>query len=376
MSHNPLHIGDFVEKMSQNTSFAADFDFDLLAGRHIVILLAGSIQSSIALDAFNRLKELSIFNGNDAVLLVVLFTNSETAIASPILNTRGIGVVFDYDLKISRYLGAAATETSKNGSEEYRQMICMLNPRMQIESLLGIEKIDEAISSITRLDEPSSFLGFEVFAPILVIPNVFESPLSHLLIEQYNEDCRPITGSMRRSGSQTVGIIDKNHKVRRDYLVEDQRVLDTITNRIRTRVRPEIKKIHQFDVTRIERNLVGCYTAEDGGHFRAHRDNTTPATVHRKFALSINLNDNFDGGEVCFPEYGTRSYRAPAGGAVVFSCSLLHAVSRVERGSRYAYLPFLYDAEGSRIRAANIGSYAGSSFAVSSNLANQTKRAT
>jgi predicted 2-oxoglutarate/Fe(II)-dependent dioxygenase YbiX len=167
---------------------------------------------------------------------------------------------------------------------------------------------------------------------------------------------------MRRNGSQTVEIIDRSHKVRRDYLVEDQTILDVITSRIRTRVKPEIRKAHQFEVTRIERNLVGCYTAEDGGHFGAHRDNTTPATAHRKFALSINLNDDFDGGEISFPEYGTRSYRAPAGGAVVFSCSLLHAVSRVKDGARYAYLPFLYDAEGSRVRAANIASYAGASF--------------
>ena len=184
-----------------------------------------------------------------------------------------------------------------------------------------------------------------------------------VLISQYNEDERPITGSMRRSGSQTVGVIDTAHKVRRDYLVEDQVILDAISNRIRTRVKPEIKKIHQFDATRIERHLVGCYTAEDGGHFRAHRDNTTPATIHRKFALSINLNENFDGGEVCFPEYGTRSYRAPAGGAVVFSCSLLHAVTRVERGARYAYLPFLYDSEGSRVRTANMHSLIGATSA-------------
>jgi hypothetical protein len=38
---------------------------------------------------------------------------------------------------------------------------------------------------------------------------------------------------------------------------------------------------------------------------------------------------------------------------VVFSCSLLHAVSRVTRGRRYAFLPFLYDDAAARIREAN-----------------------
>ncbi|MGO4843493.1 2OG-Fe(II) oxygenase, partial [Rhizobiaceae sp. 2RAB30] len=83
--------------------------------------------------------------------------------------------------------------------------------------------------------------------------------------------------------------------------------------------------------------------SENGGHFRAHRDNTTKGTAHRRFAVSINLNSDFDGGEVSFPEYGPRSFKPPVGGAVIFSCSLLHAVSPVTRGKRYAFLPFLYD---------------------------------
>jgi predicted 2-oxoglutarate/Fe(II)-dependent dioxygenase YbiX len=111
--------------------------------------------------------------------------------------------------------------------------------------------------------------------------------------------------------------------------------------------------VHQFQVTRMERYIVSCYAAEDGGHFRAHRDNTTKGTAHRRFAVSINLNGDFDGGEVSFPEYGPRSFKAPPGGAVVFSCSLLHAVSQVTRGRRYAFLPFLYDDAAARIREEN-----------------------
>jgi predicted 2-oxoglutarate/Fe(II)-dependent dioxygenase YbiX len=111
--------------------------------------------------------------------------------------------------------------------------------------------------------------------------------------------------------------------------------------------------VHFFKPTRMERYIVSCYAAADGGHFRAHRDNTTKGTAHRRFAVSINLNAEFDGGEVSFPEYGPRGYKAPAGGAVVFSCSLLHAVSRVTAGQRFAFLPFIYDDEAARMREAN-----------------------
>jgi predicted 2-oxoglutarate/Fe(II)-dependent dioxygenase YbiX len=119
---------------------------------------------------------------------------------------------------------------------------------------------------------------------------------------------------------------------------------------------PEIAKVHQFRVTRMERYLIGCYDAGEGGHFAPHRDNTTPGTAHRRFAVSVNLNDDFEGGEVSFPEYGPRGLKAPPGGAVVFSCSLLHAVSRVTRGRRYAFLPFLYDEAAAAVRDANRGS--------------------
>ena len=41
------------------------------------------------------------------------------------------------------------------------------------------------------------------------------------------------------------------------------------------------------------------------------------------------------------------------GGAVVFSCSLLHAVAKMTCGRHYAFLPFLYDEEAAKIREAN-----------------------
>ena len=47
-------------------------------------------------------------------------------------------------------------------------------------------------------------------------------------------------------------------------------------------------KSFQFKATRIERYVVSCYEGELGGFFRAHRDNTTKGTAHRKFACISN----------------------------------------------------------------------------------------
>ena len=99
---------------------------------------------------------------------------------------------------------------------------------------------------------------------------------------------------------------------------------------------------------------MACYPA-GAGWFRPHRDNTTKGTAHRKFAVTINLNaEDYEGGELRFPEFGDRRYRPPTGGAVVFSCSLLHEALPVTRGERYAFLPFLYDEASARLRDENL----------------------
>jgi predicted 2-oxoglutarate/Fe(II)-dependent dioxygenase YbiX len=158
---------------------------------------------------------------------------------------------------------------------------------------------------------------------------------------------------MRDVNGKTVAVHDHEHKRRRDCDIADPRLIATLQARVRTRINPEITKAYQFVPTRMERYIVAAYSAEDGGHFRQHRDNTTRGTAHRRFAVSINLNEDFEGGTLSFPEFGPRGYRMPAGGAAVFSCSLLHRVSPVTAGTRFAFLPFLYDDAAARIREAN-----------------------
>ncbi|MBL8709410.1 MAG: 2OG-Fe(II) oxygenase, partial [Rhodospirillaceae bacterium] len=71
-------------------------------------------------------------------------------------------------------------------------------------------------------------------------------------------------------------------------------------------------------------------------------DNLSPSTADRRFALTINLNTpEYEGGELVFPEYGPERYSPPAGGAILFSCSLLHEALPVTKGARFTLLSFL-----------------------------------
>jgi predicted 2-oxoglutarate/Fe(II)-dependent dioxygenase YbiX len=147
-----------------------------------------------------------------------------------------------------------------------------------------------------------------------------------------------------------------NHLIKRrfDAEVEDHALLAELRSRIERRLFPMVRRAFNWTPTEIERYLVCRYGEAEQGFFSAHRDDVTAGTAHRKFAVSINLNEGFGGGDLRFPEFGRRLYRPPAGGAVVFCCSLLHEVTPVTRGERYAFVPFLFDEAGQRLRRANL----------------------
>jgi predicted 2-oxoglutarate/Fe(II)-dependent dioxygenase YbiX len=119
------------------------------------------------------------------------------------------------------------------------------------------------------------------------------------------------------------------------------------------RLIPAVDRFFQFAATRMDRYIVACYDSGIGGHFHRHRDNINAGAQHRRFAVTINLNKDYDGCDLVFPEFGRRTYRAPHGGAVVFSCGALHQVTPVTRGRRYAFLAFLYGEADAAVREKN-----------------------
>jgi predicted 2-oxoglutarate/Fe(II)-dependent dioxygenase YbiX len=206
---------------------------------------------------------------------------------------------------------------------------------------------------IARLKEPSPQTGIQHHAPILAVPLVFEDAFCAHLIAQFEAGGGQTSGVMEDVAGKTSEIRDPDVKRRRDFPIADDPLRQEIWARLSRRLFPVIQQSFQFGVTHVERYLVACYEAEDAGFFAAHRDDTTLATAHRRFAVTINLNSDYDGGDLMFPEFGHRTYRAPPGGAVVFSCSLLHLVTPVLRGRRFAFLPFLHDPKAEAVRLQN-----------------------
>jgi len=352
-----LTPGDPAPWFHQRSFANPHYAIDTAAGRYLVLCFFASAaepHSRAALDAVLARRDL--FDDAWASFFGVSVdpkddTEKRIADVYP-----GYRVLFDFDGTAGRLYGAVPVD-AKSGDVAARRLWMVLDPTMRVLRVIPFAPdrgdIAELIAYVERLPPPERFAGIELQAPILLLPNVFEPEFCRQLIDLYETHGGEESGFMREVNGKTVPVHDHRHKRRKDYLIEDAEVIKQTQTRFRRRVVPQILKAHQFKVTRMERYIVCCYAAEDEAHFRAHRDNTTKGTAHRRFAVSVNLNDDFDGGEVSFPEYGPRSFKPPPGGAVVFSCSLLHAVSTVTRGRRYAFLPFLYDDAAAKIRETN-----------------------
>jgi predicted 2-oxoglutarate/Fe(II)-dependent dioxygenase YbiX/peroxiredoxin len=350
-----LQAGDPAPWFRQRATSRENYAFDTAAGRYVVMLFlgtAGDAAGRAAMDAV--LAQSSQFDDDRVCFFGVSSDPRDQNEGRLFERLPGIRHFWDFDGAVGRLYGALPTDSKPGESAlPVRRFWLVLDPTLHVMASFDFNAHDAVFDYVRKLPPPALFAGYEVSAPVIVLPNVFEPALCQKLIRLYQASGGEKSGFMHEEDGKTLTKHDAGHKVRRDYTVEDQDLIQFIQRRIKGRIVPEVAKVHQFHATRMERYLVACYSAEDGGHFQAHRDNTTKGTAHRRFAVSINLNDTFEGGELSFPEYGPRSHKMPAGTAVVFSCSLLHRVSKVTRGQRYAFLPFLYDEAAAKIRVAN-----------------------
>ncbi|MCR9174475.1 MAG: 2OG-Fe(II) oxygenase [Alphaproteobacteria bacterium] len=178
-------------------------------------------------------------------------------------------------------------------------------------------------------------------APVLLLPNVLEPRLCRALIERL--DSRMEEGRVAiidKGETKSVELPDK--KRRRDHkLPKDDPLYLACAERVSRRVMPELYKAFWIEKLRHEGYYLARYDDDRADFFAAHRDNNTPGTARRRMAISMELNENYEGGGLMFPEYSDHRHRAPAGGALAFSCNLMHEAVPVSKGSRYVLLAFM-----------------------------------
>ena len=194
--------------------------------------------------------------------------------------------------------------------------------------------------ALAPLKRPAAVMRRET-APVLVLPNLIDTALRDDLLEAFHLHNQEGTISVTVDGKDASRVAP-DFKRRRDLTLDRKEPLyAAVTQAIGKRLMPELYKAWWVTHLRTEAFYVASYTAERGDFFVAHRDNTLPQTADRRIAVSIELNDDYTGGGLIFPEYSDDRWRAPMGGGLAFSCSLMHEAVAVESGTRYVLLVFL-----------------------------------
>ena len=352
-----LGAGDPAPLFRQRCTSNEDYNFDTVAGRYIVLCFfatAGDAHGRRMLKVLEDHREL--FDDRHIALFGVSMDPRDEQQQRVRESLPGIRHFWDFNHQIGRLYGASPLEPQK-GPVRFRRQWMVLDPDMRIRavfpSIADAGEVPALMDCLMNLPPVGLHGGVRVHAPVIILPRVFEPEFCTELIGLYDAHGGEDSGFMRDVDGKTTLIKDYHHKRRSDYLIEDEALKSRLQQKVTRRVVPEIRKIHQFEVTRMERYIVARYDSATRDHFNAHRDNTTKGTAHRRFAMSVLLNDDYEGGELSFPEYGNQPIRGPAGTAIIFSFSLLHAVSPVSRGQRYVFLPFLYDDAAAAIREAN-----------------------
>jgi peroxiredoxin len=346
-SITPLDIGDPIPAVPLPSQTGAKVSpaQPPLAG-HPLVLFASRVLDAPARDelaAFARLQERFAALGVKLLAVTGVDVAENAAIAGahglrfPILSD-GPGLVLDL-LGVPR--SAASCSVVVDGNLRIVGRVPAQPGRPQAGAALAA-----CAPLAAALAEPAPVISRQ--APVLLVPDVLSPALCQQLIElwaQGDKQENVATGSYASEPAAAANPASRAPSVKRrsDWLMPEGPLNIEIRDILRRRVVPELRKAFDFQPERYETLRVGCYDAERGGYFRRHRDNVGPPEIQRRrFAMSLNLNEEYEGGEIRFPEYGNMLYRPPARAALLFSCSLLHEAMEVRGGRRFVLLTFFF----------------------------------
>lgn len=213
---------------------------------------------------------------------------------------------------------------------------------MQLQKILNIDEIlniyitnaNRRIVSIlhdkniNKLDVKNKFnVPQEVHIPYLLIENALDPSLLQKVIQYYN--------TQKNEGNL---ISHKTSSKDRFHVHPDINLEKAIDNKLSRSVLPELKKVFYFDVQYRETYKICSYDSESSGRFHPHRDTPAPHQ-HRKYAMSLFLNDDYEGGKFMLSEYGLK-IKPKANTAFVFPGISTHQVLPVTKGSRMTIITF------------------------------------
>ena len=322
-------------------------DHDLYAevtGEPIVLIVLRTLFSTPARAMLAALEQAQPqIQESRAQLVVVAGDTPSVARGANVALAEGQMLLCDPVGHVLNWYLAAGTTTGENEREEPPAGRCyLLDSNQRVIGSWTDEppeiQISEALSALAAWRERSAAEEPFNAPPALVLPRIFEPELCDWLIALWQ--------TRHKEGALSTGrehLYAPGKKKNLEHLIEDEDTINRIRKTLARRVLPEINKVFNYgDRLVMEGFIVLCYQVERKDFFDIHRDRYT-AQQPRRFALSLNLSDGFEGGELCFPEYSGAKLKPPRGGGAIFSCSLLHKALPVTKGERFVMTTFFND---------------------------------
>jgi predicted 2-oxoglutarate/Fe(II)-dependent dioxygenase YbiX/peroxiredoxin len=346
-SDDRIILGDPVPWFNAPVLTGGSFDLHVFGGRWVVLSFLGApARPEVDRKIAELLQDSQLFD-EDRIVVRAVLTEAPSDIAKyAAISTKALAFLADYDGAISRSFGAFG-----------KPRTVVLDPMLRAVADIPwdfapghAQTLRDVLNGLPPVDDSA---GVPLNAPVLIVPRVFDFPLCEFLVQFYQQQGGEDSGFYLDVDGKTTTAVDYRLKRRNDLVLAHPELREIVRSQITRRLLPAMERYLQFQATRIDRYVVACYDAAIGGHFYRHRDNMNAGAAHRRFAVTINLNKDYDGCDLIFPEFGRRTYRGPYGGAIVFSCGALHEVTPVTRGRRYAFLTFLYQEADAAKREAN-----------------------
>ncbi|MCZ8135445.1 MAG: redoxin domain-containing protein [Porphyrobacter sp.] len=311
---------------------------DHISGKHLIMAFLGDPESERTAALLSALAGMEARLEAAHATVLAISASSDAAANKARKRDAGFGWPIIGDAS-----GALFASYGLHKGTDRADRLVLLTPYRQIRTWFDIE--GDATSALGTIMDILHNAGAAEetrwsppHAPVLVVPNVFSPEECANLVQSVVTDTpfmvrQPRPGEV--PGNYKIPVYDHFRQDRIDLIIKDRNTLAILDERIFGRIVPMIKKAFAFDVTRREDLHIARYVGRREGITMGHRDNMEPPGAHRRFALSVSLNDDYEGGGISFREFSPKAYRVPAGTAMVFSSSLLHEVEETTSGVRY-----------------------------------------
>ncbi|WP_417493119.1 2OG-Fe(II) oxygenase [Maricaulis sp.] len=347
-----LTAGDFlldVETLDE-TGRSLRLRSDLYAGRPLILVFTGRLTDD-ALPAWMKAwagREASIKSAG--AHLIFITSDSDAASAQAIKREAGLGAPICGDPNgtlLARFGPQHGHDLQASGASR----IIVISANGQVRRIMNHnpDAIDQSLETVRGLELQESEADKQGWIPghppVLIIPRAFDPDECRMLIDRFEstDGFRVDRPDPQDPAEYKFMASDYHRQDRVDHVLKDPALLARLDQRIAERITPQIQKAFAFQVTRRELLHVARYEGPREGIKVGHRDNTSPNTKYRRFALSVSLNDDYEGGELVFREYAGQGYRGEPGTAFIFSSSLLHEVEETTKGVRYNLISHLFD---------------------------------